>query len=322
MELISVIVPIYNVEKYLENCIESIIEQSYEKLEVILVDDGSTDNCPNICDKYSKKDKRITVIHQENRGLSSARNSGIDIANGKYLVFIDSDDAVEKDMILKMYNKLKEDESDLVICNYRIIDEIGKFGESNSISSGVWSKSDFWENYYSNQLVFCVVAWNKLYKSEVFDSLRYPVGKYHEDEFVIDKIIETCNKISILNDSLYLYRIRKASIMSQAYSYSSLDRTEAYFLRSKRFFENNEIKLGEKALSRCFASVVFSFKNLNQKIDKNRIRCNELRDNCINLFHNIYKLDVSTLFKLKGFVFCLNWRFFWLLLWIYSFGKD
>lgn len=313
MDLISVIVPVYNVEQYLSICIDSIINQSYRNIEIIIIDDGSTDRCSLICDEYSKVDDRITVIHQKNQGLSAARNSGINIAKGRYIVFVDSDDYIDENAIDIMYTNMISNNADLVICNYRAVYENDEFCYTNDISSNIWTKYDFWGNCYNVELTaFCVVAWNKLYKAEIFKTLRYPVGKCHEDEFVIDKIINNCENICILSKQLYFYRIRKNSITSNEYSIKNLDRAEAYLLRAKSFFENSEIELVQRTLSRSFSCVVFGFKNLDLSIKENKERCNELRRECIKLFlYSLKKNNLSFLFKVKGFVFMLSWRLYW-----------
>ena len=120
-DLISVVVPIYNVENYIKKCVDSILSQTYKNLEIILVDDGSPDNCPQICDEYAQKDNRIKVIHKENGGLSDARNAGIDISKGKFITFIDSDDYIEKDYVEVLYNSIKENASDMAIGSHKAI---------------------------------------------------------------------------------------------------------------------------------------------------------------------------------------------------------
>ena len=120
-DIISIIIPVYNIEKYLSKCLESIAIQSYQNLEILLIDDGSSDRSPEICDAYKKKDKRFCVIHKENGGLSSARNAGIEIASGKYLLFVDGDDYIDKDMVKILYKRIKQDKSDMAFCNYLVV---------------------------------------------------------------------------------------------------------------------------------------------------------------------------------------------------------
>ena len=170
-DLISIIVPIYKVEKHLKKCIKSIVEQSYTNLEIILVDDGSPDNCGKICDEYAKKDCRIKVIHKKNGGLSDARNCGIDKSSGKYLMFVDSDDYIDKNICEKLINASKEYDCDIVMCNiYRVVNnkiyiekEISALSK-NEVLDGITVMKEFFKNFS----IDLYVSWNKLYKRELF----------------------------------------------------------------------------------------------------------------------------------------------------------
>ena len=214
MSLISVIVPVYKVEPYLRECVDSILNQTFSDFELILVDDGSSDNCPKICDEYALKDSRIVVIHKENGGLSSARNAGIAIAKGKYLSFIDSDDYVESTFLERLVNAQIKYNADLVICSHKVTNSkngiTSKIREYNQI---VLDKYTFWHHKF-NMEADNVVAWNKLYKKELFNNVRYPEGKIREDEFVIHRITDRCNRIVYLPSALYIYRQNSASIMN------------------------------------------------------------------------------------------------------------
>ena len=178
--LISVIVPIYKVEKYLHKCIDSILAQTYTNLEIILVDDGSPDNCGKICDEYAAKDSRIKVIHQPNGGLSAARNAGLDIATGDYIGFVDSDDYIAPDMYEKLYNALVKNDADMAICDYQRFGNELPYDEM-SLTTEVITGLQAMEK--QNTVINCsfVVAWSKLYKSFIFSNVRFPVGKINED---------------------------------------------------------------------------------------------------------------------------------------------
>ncbi len=212
---VSIIVPIYNVENYLCKCINSLLNQTYKNIEIILVDDGATDNCPKICDDYKAKDNRIKVIHKKNGGLSDARNCGIDISTGEYIMFVDSDDYVNKDYVKKMLNYSIKNNLDLVISNYFIDDEIN-ITETNFIKDNfIINNEDKYEYLYTiGYDVPTTVAWNKLYKKYIFNDLRYPTGKIHEDEFIIANILQRANRIGYLKDHLYYYLQRNGSITS------------------------------------------------------------------------------------------------------------
>ena len=212
MEKISVIVPIYNVEKYLRVCVDSIINQTYKNLEIILVDDESPDNCPAICDEYKEKDNRIKVIHQKNKGLSGARNSGIDISTGKYLVFLDSDDYLELDAIEILYNSLKQYNVKISICGRNYVFENNK--KICKIKESVEKKYNFEEaiEEMNKFYYFDMSAWGKLYSRDLFDNIRFPVGKLSEDYFVMYKLFKNANQVSYTSAPLYNYLQRQNSI--------------------------------------------------------------------------------------------------------------
>lgn len=215
-ELISIIVPIYNVEKYLPKCIESIINQTYKNLEIILVDDGSKDDCPKICDKYKKEDKRIKVIHKENGGLSDARNKGLEISKGKYLIFVDSDDYIDMHMVEKLYNDLIENNADISICNHYRDYQNGILEVKNFPNKKVVvTKEEIFYNIYNNYSVPTIISWGKIYKKALFKNIRYPLGKLHEDEAIIIDILANTSRISYFDEPLYYYVQRQDSITKQ-----------------------------------------------------------------------------------------------------------
>lgn len=210
--LISVIVPVYNVAEYLPECVDSIINQTYKNLEIILVDDGSTDACPDICDEYAKRDSRIRVIHKKNGGLSDARNAGLDICTGEWIGFVDSDDYIARDMYEKLYASAVEVQADVSVCQ-SIKDKNGKLSyykykrETEVLSS--------MEEMINR--MFCggtqtISACLKLYRKTIFSNLRFPVGKTNEDAFLILSILEKISKMVIIPHALYYYRLRIGSI--------------------------------------------------------------------------------------------------------------
>lgn len=225
MEKVSVIVPIYNVEKYLEKCIDSIISQTYSNIEIILINDGSTDNSELICKKYENTDRRIRYYKKENGGLSSARNFGIDRANGDYLVFVDSDDYVSKEMISILLNVAILNNADIVECNFLEFSENNKIKESN-IDNIVDSKC--YSSYEAINSLVCntgitPIAWNKIYKRQIFSQLRYKEGIYHEDEELIVKLLSSANNICKIDVPLYFYMIRNGSITNSKFNKKHLD---------------------------------------------------------------------------------------------------
>ena len=225
--LISVIVPGYKVEDYLNRCVESIINQSYHNLEIILVDDGSPDLCGKMCDDFSKKDERVVVVHKENGGLSDARNAGLDIAKGKYVGFIDSDDYIEKDMFEMLYSLIAKYDADISTCG--IYD---CFADKIVTNTSV----DFFEIVDNKGAMYRVLeskyisvhATNKLYKKQLFDKVRYRKGKTTEDGFIIIDLLMNINRMVITNKPKYYYFHREGSITSSKPSERTFDVIEAY----------------------------------------------------------------------------------------------
>ena len=208
MPTISVIVPVYKVEPYLRRCVDSILGQTFTDFELILVDDGSPDNCPAICDEYAVKDSRVHVIHQENGGLSAARNAGIDASSGEYLMFIDSDDFISKIMLETLYLRIKTTKTKMAVCGIYCIDEHGQdTGESACcpISYEVISANEFLKRLYELHGWFYVPACNKLYHKSLFSGISFPTGMLHEDEFVIADLVFAADIIACVPDKLYYY---------------------------------------------------------------------------------------------------------------------
>lgn len=227
---ISVIIPVYNVESYLEKCVKSVVFQSYRNLEIILVDDGSTDKSDEMCDQLSKKYKNVFAFHKENGGLSSARNYGMEKMTGEYFFFIDSDDYIYYKTIEKMYFALKFLDVDIVECEYAKVTSDYGFNYTNQTVLRIDSSEEFlshvikWKEHYP-------MAWNKLYKTSVFGKYRFREGRLNEDEFFINDWIVNTKKIGYLSLPLYYYRIRKDSIMGQPFTIKRADAFDAYVNR-------------------------------------------------------------------------------------------
>lgn len=231
MPKISVIVPVYKVECYLERCVESIVKQTYPDLEVILVDDGSPDRCPEICDAWAAKDARVQVIHRENGGLSAARNSGIEKASGDFLLFVDSDDLLESDTVCRAVEAQQKQDADLVIFNLTYVDEENRplaVPDFTAFQDEVLDEDGVWKRYFSlaETRIYYVVAWNKLYRRSLFQTLRYAPGKRYEDQFMMPHILAQCSRIACLAYPGYRYVQRGGSIMAQGSSRNYLDRPE------------------------------------------------------------------------------------------------
>lgn len=210
-ELISVIIPVYRVEAYLKRCVDSVLAQTYTNMEVILVDDGSPDNCPIMCDAYAQQDGRVQVIHQKNAGLSGARNAGIDVAKGAYLAFVDSDDYLAPDFLEKLYTACVETGSDMSVCRWEYVrgDEIPQKGTGETV---LYTGREMQANLYTPDGAYYVVAWNKLYRRELFWEIRYPLGRIHEDEATTYRIYDEVKQAAFVDCSLYGYFVAPSSI--------------------------------------------------------------------------------------------------------------
>lgn len=240
MSTLSVIVPIYKVEKYLKRCINSILSQDFSDFELILVNDGSPDKCGIICDEYSLNDSRIKVIHKKNGGLSSARNAGIDIATGEYITFIDSDDYIHPNMFSVMISKMIEFDADVSISSFIRTAKDDEFGELKNEYFLINPKDSIKEMC---QNISFITAWGKIYKTKLFEDIRYPNGKYHEDEFTTYKIFYKSKNIIYTNDMLYCYYINEGSIIQGHFSEKHLDSLDAFSERIKFFEKNDEADL-------------------------------------------------------------------------------
>ncbi len=250
-DLVSVIVPVYKVENYLCNCIESILNQTYGNMEIILVDDGSPDGCGRICDEYTKKDNRIRVIHKENGGLSDARNAGIEIATGKYIVFIDSDDVVHRRMIEFLYNGIVKDKADISVCAFKkvqAVDDIFFPDICNPHMAVIEENDDKTEYFFESNYEEFTVAWNKMYPIEYFEKIRFPKGKIHEDEFTTYKLLEKANRIIFIKEPLYFYIQRGDSIMGETFNEKRLMRLDAYLERMEHYRNISKYDWYEKTL--------------------------------------------------------------------------
>lgn len=269
-ELISVIVPVYNVEKYLKKSLDSISNQTYENIEIIVIDDGSTDNGYIIYNQCKLLDNRIKIIFQNNGGLSAARNTGILNATGELLMFLDSDDYIENTMIEILYEKMLKDKSDLAVCNFNIVQEDKKVEIiKNSCLFAEEEKRMDNKQYFNtlilNQNPVLVVSWGKLYKKKIFNEISFTVNKIHEDEFVIHKIIDLCTRISYIEKPLYYYLQRADSITGKKYSIKNLDSVEALLIRARYFIEKKDNYFAERTCEKAMAIYLQGYKQLNME---------------------------------------------------------
>ena len=224
LPVVSIIVPVYNVKSYVGECVESLCRQTYTNLEILLVDDGSTDGSGEVCDEYADRDERIRVIHQANRGLSGARNMGLDDARGEYIAFVDSDDLVSTNYVETLYELLMKYEADIAACAYvkgtteqltDIREKVLSLDNVREICMPSVKLLKQWHGKYKQQET---VAWNKLYCREVWNGrkkIRFPESRNHEDVLISHLVVQGAKTIVLTTEILYFYRIRKGSITLQ-----------------------------------------------------------------------------------------------------------
>lgn len=257
-ELISVIIPVYNVEAYIDECLESIVHQTYEKLEIILIDDGSTDSSGCICDDWAQKDNRIRVIHQPNGGLSKARNTALDNCSGSYICFVDSDDLLHLRTLEIMHKAMYDEAVAISCCGFN------RFVDSHSVKEIILENFETYDSTQAMQRIndIGVTACAKMYRAELFMLLRYPIGRLHEDEFLIHRLLYLARKVTVTKSGLYYYRQRSGSITNTIGPKNLMDAVEAYqdrlhFIREKQWNDVEETVVRDyleylrKALFQC-----------------------------------------------------------------------
>ena len=286
-EKISIIVPVYKVEQYLKECLNSIINQTYKNLEIILIDDGSPDNCGKICDEYAEVDSRIKVIHKENGGLSSARNAGLDIATGEYISFIDSDDYVSEDFIYELYRCAEIGNSDIVQCEYTSKDFELELQDLQKSKTSRISTKEAIDNLNIKNHAKYIVVWNKLYKKYLFEKVRFPIGRINEDTFVTYKLFWNCKtEIFVTDRKLYYYRQRNDSIMNKKFNVKRYDALDGYREELEFFIENkSEENIDSSAYLYQRFLKDFWYKTNNEKLENK----NENLKNLLKRSRSIYK---------------------------------
>ena len=254
---ISVIVPVYGVEKYLPACIESILNQTFTDFELILVDDGSPDRCPAICDEAAERDVRVRVIHQANQGLSAARNAGIEAARGEWLVFVDSDDYIAPHFCEKLYQTAQRTDADCAICSVQNVDESGKPIDSAlmRVADEVKTGREVLRKIGRDDVTPYLTAWNKLYRRKLFNTLRYPAGRQNEDVFVFAELFCQVQRAACVAEPLYFYRKRIGSIMNSVVTLRNLDEMWAYVNCFEHLQQDDEESILKETEKRVFAKL-------------------------------------------------------------------
>lgn len=238
MNKISVIIPIYNVADYLPACLECVIAQTYKNLEIILVNDGSTDSCPQICEEFAANDDRIKVVHKINGGLSDARNAGFQVASGQFISYVDSDDLLSLVFYEKLLNALLENDADIAECDYiKFETEQDLINYNTALQPAeIYTTEKSLELLMNEQLK--QVVWNKLYRKQVVAGIEFPIGKINEDEFWTYRVFGNAKKVVQIQDALYFYRQQTGSIMGKKYSLKRLDGLQALEERIGYMHEN------------------------------------------------------------------------------------
>lgn len=264
--LISIIVPVYNTEKYLRDCLNSVISQTYSNLEIILINDGSTDTSGKICDEYAERDPRVIVFHQQNSGPSVARNLGLDKANGKYFAFIDSDDMYHYQFIEILMSGFTDNTIDVSFCNFTQ----GKF-DKTQISWRIMNFEHFYLNFenYLTKVVLC----NKVYRREVWDNIRFIPNTLHEDMYIYFKLLYN-RKLAFTENKLYYYRRdRDGNRTSDNKSEENLlAKLEAFTLEKEFFLENNETEYVRKVEERILYYRINLFNSYNNPQAKKALK--------------------------------------------------
>lgn len=270
---VSVIVPVYNVERYLEKCIQSICGQSFADIEVILVDDGSTDASANICDEWAQRDDRIRVIHKENGGLSDARNAGIDAADGQWLMFVDSDDFITMDTIELLYTAAVKKHCEIALCNMvRVYDD----GTTEPFYNPVGEQT-IWDGVQRFETLKQPSVCNKIFRTELFEGVRFPKGKYYEDTFVYHVLLDRATAVALTGHDGYYYLSRRESILGQPkYTDRYFDMTEAVYERMTYLLAHDIPLYADEACLSMYAVVANAEKHI-QKSQQNEAKFKQMR---------------------------------------------
>ena len=283
-ELISIIVPVYNVEQYLEKCVDSIINQTYKNLEIILIDDGATDSSGKLCDELAKIDNRIQVYHKENGGLSDARNYGVERATGDYIGFVDSDDYIDAEMYEKLYEAIKKENVDVAECNLKIIypEREELFTEQNYYN--VCTKQEYLEEYLKIEKIFGSV-WTKLISRKIAKELLFPKGKLYEDTYYAYDLINVANSFVLIDSPSYNYLMRENSITNSKFNPRIFDLIEIVEKFHKTTYKNYP---GLKEAADCRKMYAY-FSVLNSILLEDEFKNNLYYAQIINYFKENYK---------------------------------
>lgn len=304
-KLISVIVPIYKVENYLGECIESLLNQTYKNLEIILVDDGSPDRCGEICEEYKEKDGRIVVIHKENGGLSDARNAGMKVMTGDYIVFVDSDDYMAPDGIEVLVKLLEERDADMVIGGVRRVkengEEIGVEGDINAAPVEMDTEEaliDFFKNGCS--------SWGRIFKRKLHEGIEFPKGEINEDEAIMVQVTERCDKVVRTTRPVYNYRFRDESITTTTFHKKKLI-WKKHCKDNYEYVKDKYPKIEPFARKRYAGSLVWlTVEMLREESGYEEEIREYIKELKRHIWFYIGRKDVKTASKIRGAVMCIS----------------
>lgn len=317
-DLISVVIPVYNVERYLQRCLNSVVSQTYKNLEIILVDDGSTDLSGKICDEWASKDNRIVVIHKTNGGLSSARNTGLDVAKGRYIAFVDSDDYINPEMYEIMVKLLKKSNSQIACCGRKRVGNSGGYFQNTLEKPMVISGEEAIDRLLCHAGID-EAAWDKLYVGDLFLDKRYPIGELNEDIVLTTKLLGECSSVIHVGAALYNYCCNDGSITNSGLTpakfvmLSHLDEIKAYLSCFHPALLDNYFLLEERYTKELLYLLLASKANKTQY--------KSIYKNTLNRFRNAWSVSVLKLHKsidIKGLLIFIglyypihqikNWR--------------
>lgn len=312
--LISIIVPVYQAERCLERCVESILDQTFRDFELILVDDGSTDQSPQLCEQYAAGDSRVKVIHKRNGGLSSARNAGLALASGNYVGFVDADDYIDKDMYRKLYEAIVAENAEVAVCNCYQVDQSGQRLEGDrynyQLDGEILSGREILNKIGDRGSAVYVVMWNKLYQRKLFDRVRFDEGKIHEDIRIFGKLYYQVDRVVCVPERLYYYERGSSSITRGKMSLKHLDHAEAFYICFCFFLKHGLMELLAPTERRMFGTITDVYYELDKK---------EQRSKRMKLTKRRQQWAVKILWKYR----CLSFRtfsrtiIFWLNPWAY-----
>lgn len=312
--MISVIVPVYNVEKYLSRCIDSILNQTYKDFEIILFDDGSTDNSGKICDEYAAKNKNIKVIHSENVGVANARNFGRNEAKGEYITYVDSDDMINNQFLETLMKLIKDNNADISCCEYIIFDENSEINFDNTpgmieCMNGTNATSEI---LYGKKHGTSV--WAILLTKEIADSNSFTPGKYHEDDLISFKFFLSARKVVFTTKKLYYYYQRPGSIMHSPYGTITIDELDAadYIVENCKQYDKCVLKAAKIKKFCNYTQVLLTYPEIRNNDLQNYYRIkNEIHFLCKDVFKDKNATKKVRLYALINYLFGIKIMMFW-----------